>query len=152
MHPPKELLNLGARIAERQGLDPALVCAVIEQESGWDPNAIRFEPGFRERYVAPLGLSATEEISRSMSWGLMQVLGQVAREHGYKGNFLAGLCDPSTNLEIGCVVLARKLAAADGNVSAGLLLWNGGSNPSMRRPVRVKSVFSFPVRAFGFCF
>lgn len=130
MPPTKQLVSLSACVAERHGLDSALVCAVIEQESGWDPNAIRFEPSFRERYVAPLGFSATEEISRSMSWGLMQVLGQVARERGYKANSLAGLCDPSTNMEIGCVVLSHKLTAADGDASAGLLLWNGGSNPA----------------------
>ena len=48
----------------------ALVCAVIEQESAWNTHAIRYEPGFRTRYVAPLGLPPTEEVARSISWGL----------------------------------------------------------------------------------
>ena len=78
-----EFIALARDAAARYGLDPALVCALIEQESAWDAHAIRYEPGFRSRYVAPLALPATEEVARSISWGLMQVMGQVAREHGF---------------------------------------------------------------------
>jgi hypothetical protein len=52
----------------------------------------------------------------------------VARECGFKSTFLTELCDPALGLEIGCLVLAAKLAAADGNVERALLLWNGGAN------------------------
>ena len=107
----------------------SLVCAVIEQESAWDPHAIRYEPAFRARYVAPLGLPPTEEVARSISWGLMQVMGQVAREHGFAGKFLSALCDPATGLDTGCAVLSAKLAAAGGEVTRALQLWNGGANP-----------------------
>jgi len=58
----------------------------------------------------------------------MQVMGQTAREAGFEPKFLSELCDPAVGLEIGCRVLARKLAAADGNVAKALLLWNGGAN------------------------
>jgi soluble lytic murein transglycosylase-like protein len=115
--------------ATRHSLDPALVCAVIEQESAWDPHAIRYEPGFRLRYVAPLRLPPSEEIARSISWGLMQVMGQVAREHEFSGKFLSALCDPATGIEIGCRVLTAKLAGARGDLARGLQLWNGGANP-----------------------
>ena len=115
--------------ATRHSLDPALVCAVIEQESAWDTHAMRYEPGFRLRYVAPLRLPPSEEIARSISWGLMQVMGQVAREHEFSGKFLSALCDPATGIEIGCRVLAAKLAGAAGDISRGLQLWNGGANP-----------------------
>ena len=70
----------------------------------------------------------TESRMRAFSWGLMQVMGQVAREHGFSGRSLAQLCEPATGLEIGCRVLAAKLAAAEGNVTRALLLWNGGGN------------------------
>lgn len=125
-----QLLTLARGIAQTHNLDPALVCAVIDQESSWDPFAIRYEPAFRTRYVAPLGLPATEEIARSISWGLMQVMGQVAREHGYGGRFVTGLCDPATGVQVGCLVLASKLSAAHGDVERALELWNGGSNPN----------------------
>src|SRR5271163_3596112 len=129
MVPTAELVALARTIASEHGLDPALVCAVVEQESAWDTHAIRYEPAFRARYVAPLDLPPTEEIARSISWGLLQVMGQVAREHGFQRPFLSALCDPSAGLTFGCIVLAAKLAAASGNVPRGLALWNGGGNP-----------------------
>ena len=115
-------------------LDAALVCAVVEQESAWDPHAIRYEPAFRTRYVAPLGLPPTEEVARSISWGLMQVMGQVAREHGFSGKFLSALCDPAIGLDIGCAILAAKIrqrkCGQRSNGPRALELWNGGANPS----------------------
>jgi soluble lytic murein transglycosylase-like protein len=111
--PPTELIELARAAAKTHALDSALVCAVIEQESAWEPHAIRYEPAFRMRYVAPLGLSQTEE---------------VARERGFTGHFLSALCDPGTGLDIGCAVLASKLSAAGGELAQALALWNGGAS------------------------
>jgi soluble lytic murein transglycosylase-like protein len=122
MAPTTEIVALARTIASAHGLDPALVCAVVEQESARDAHAIRYEPGFRARYVAPLDLPPTEEIARSISWGMMQVMGQVAREHGFQRPFLSALCDSSAGLTFGCIVLAAKLAATGGDVSRGLAL------------------------------
>jgi soluble lytic murein transglycosylase-like protein len=126
--PAADLIPIARAAAVRHALDPALVCAVIEQESEWDPRAMRYEPAFRMRYVAPLELSPTEEVARSISWGLMQVIGQVARERGFPGKFLSALCDPASGVEVGCAVLASKLSAAGRDVAQGLALWNGGAN------------------------
>jgi soluble lytic murein transglycosylase-like protein len=129
---PPEIIELARRIAAEHGIESALACAVIEQESSWNPWAVRYEPGFLSRYVAPLytagKLSATEAYTRSMSWGLMQVMGQVAREHGFEEASLAELCDPATGIEFGCRVLAARLERARGDVPAALLAWNGGAN------------------------
>jgi soluble lytic murein transglycosylase-like protein len=130
MAPTAEILALARSIADEHGVHSVLVCAVVEQESAWEAHAMRYEPGFRTRYVAPLGLPPTEEIARSISWGLMQVMGQVAREHGFSGKFLSALCDPAVGLALGCEVLATKIAAAGNDVARGLALWNGGSNPA----------------------
>jgi len=129
MAPATELVALARTIAEHHGVDETLVCAVVEQESAWDTHAIRYEPGFRAHYVAPLGLPPTEEIARSISWGLMQVMGQVAREHGFTGKFLSALNDPSVGLTIGSVVLGSKISAAGNDIWRALELWNGGANP-----------------------
>jgi hypothetical protein len=91
------LIALARAAAAQHSLNPALICAIVEQESAWDPHAIRYEPAFRTRYVAPLGLPPTGEVARSISWGLMQVMGQVAREHGFTAKSLAALCDPATS-------------------------------------------------------
>jgi soluble lytic murein transglycosylase-like protein len=129
---PPELIDLARHIAADHELDPQLVCAVIEQESAWNPWAVRYEPGFLSRYVAPLytagKLSATEAYTRAMSWGLMQVMGQVAREFGFKDSSLAELCDPLAGIEFGCRILAARLTRAKGDVPAALLAWNGGAS------------------------
>jgi len=123
-----DLINLARLAAAKHSLDSALVCAIVEQESAWETHAIRYEPAFRTRYVSPLGLPATEEVARSISWGLMQVMGQVARENGFSGKSLAELCVPSTGLEIGCAIFASKLSTAAGDVPRALKRWNGGAN------------------------
>ena len=127
-----ELIELAQKTAMAAALDPAVVCAIVEQESGWSPWALRFEPAFFARYVAPIAdkekLSMTEANARAYSWGLMQVMGQVAREHGFAAQSLAELCDPPSGLETGCRVFAKKVAAAGGDLARGLQLWNGGSN------------------------
>ena len=133
------LISLARTTAAQHTLDPALICAIVEQESAWDPHAIRYEPAFRMRYVSPLGLPPTEEVARSISWGLMQVMGQVARERGFTVKSLAALCDPATGLAIGCTVFAAKLRSAthaadeasfanNDVVQRALNLWNGGAN------------------------
>jgi soluble lytic murein transglycosylase-like protein len=134
-----ELIALARVTAEAYQLDAALVCAICEQESAWNPWAIRYEPAFYLRYVAPQlatgQISTTEAQARAFSWGLMQVMGQVAREHNFgmapSKNIapLAQLCDAACGLEIGCTVFAAKLSAAHGDATLALQLWNGGGNP-----------------------
>ena len=134
MNPPSQLLTLARKAAAAQSIDPALVCAVVEQESGWNPWAIRYEPLFFSKYVAPQytnnKISASEAYARGFSWGLMQVMGQVAREAGFDALFLSALCDPEQGLTIGCKVLRKKLDAAASDTTRALLAWNGGGNPA----------------------
>ena len=132
MGAPSQLVALARRAAAAQSLDPALVCAVVEQESAWNPWAIRYEPLFFAKYVASLytnnKVTASEAYARGFSWGLMQVMGQVARETGFDALFLSALCDPEQGLAVGCKVLRKKLDATGGDVTRGLLAWNGGAN------------------------
>jgi soluble lytic murein transglycosylase-like protein len=123
-----ELIALAKQIAAAYNLDPALVCALIEEESGWRMDATRFEPAFKKRYVDPLGLSEPEATYRATSWGGCQVMGEVAREFGFVFD-IPTLCDPATGIEWGCKILQHKIGQANGNVEAGLLRYNGGGNP-----------------------
>jgi soluble lytic murein transglycosylase-like protein len=125
-----ELIQLARNVSAQFGLDPALVCAMCEHESnGWDTWAIRYEPAFYQKYVEPMNLSETEKHARSFSYGLMQVMGQVAREYGFNGKYLTELCDPELNLIYGCKKLARCMKLAKGDVREALLKYNGGGNP-----------------------
>jgi soluble lytic murein transglycosylase-like protein len=127
-----DLIAKARTAASKFGLDAALVCAVVEQESGWNPWAMRYEPLFFAKYVAPIytasKITATEAYARGFSWGLMQVMGQVAREHGVTFLHLSQMCDPEANLSIGCENLYLNLKKADGDVERALLYWNGGKN------------------------
>lgn len=115
--------------ARLYGVDPALACAVVEQESSWDVWAMRFEPAFYNRYVEPIaGLTPTESEARAFSWGLFQVMGQVAREQGFTHPFLSMLCDPDIGISVGCKKLKQCLDAEGGDVNKALLRWNGGGD------------------------
>jgi len=149
----REYLEQLARVrAEEAGLDPALVCALIEMESGWNPWAVRHEPGYRWVYPHKLaaldpavpaekkliqeimdehgwpGTPETETTLQRFSLGPMQAMGATMRERGYNG-WLPQLCDPEVNLEWG---LKHLLWLADGRF--GIMLpvdlaaaWNAGS-------------------------
>jgi len=137
-----KLMDLARHAAQGEGLDPALVCAVVEQESNWNPWAMRYEPIFFAKYVAPLytnnKVSATEAYARGMSWGLMQVMGQTAREKGLGSLYLSTLCDPAVGLAVGCKVLRQKMDAVGGDTTRGLLAWNGGGNPDYAEEVQAR--------------
>jgi soluble lytic murein transglycosylase-like protein len=132
MNSPPQLVALARKAAAAQSLDPALVCALIEQESAWNPWAMRYEPAFFAKYVAHLNtnnkITASEAYARGFSWGLMQVMGQVAREMGFDGTFLSATCDPEQGLGIGCKLLRKKIDAMDGDTTRGLLAWDRNGN------------------------
>lgn len=131
--------KLKATVVERakaHGLNPVLVMAVVEQESGWEPWAIHYESVFFERYIQPLkNISATEAYARAFSFGLMQVMGQTARELGFSGRYLSALCDPFIGAHFGCLKLVQCYAKASGQDEGALLRYNGGGNPDYANQV-----------------
>lgn len=117
--------------AGRHNLPVGLVHAIVQVESGGDPWAVRFEPDFKRLYLDGRAWKVfgaishdTEVMLRATSFGLMQVMGQVAREKGFEGVWLTQLCSPGFGLEYGCRQLRtmreRWLAAAgwDGVIAA----------------------------------
>lgn len=141
-------------IAPKYDLDPALVAAIVTVESGGNRFAHRYEsayeylwnvrtnspyrvaPADRTRdnapddFPAPPGTetATTEWIDQQSSWGLMQVMGAVAREQGLI-LFLTTLVDPMVGLNHGCHLLSRlrdRYLKSDG--WAGVLAsYNGGA-------------------------
>ena len=148
---------LAREAAAKHGLDPALVCALCEVESSWNPWAVRHEPRYRwlwaltyedypmephfqsEELHLPGYTAITEQILQRTSWGLMQIMGAVARERGFR-DWLTGLCDPAVNLEWGCRHLRWMLdhpldyglsitqgpAVLKGTLADLAAAWNGG--------------------------
>ena len=94
------------------GLDPALFCALVERErvvhlGGSVTNRhSRSATSTRSKAIDRFGSTSyrTERKDRATSWGLCQVMGQVARELGCKVRSLLELdqlCAPEVGLEYG---------------------------------------------------
>jgi soluble lytic murein transglycosylase-like protein len=77
----------------------------------------------------------------------MQVMGQVARESGFSEASLAELCEPVTGIDIGCKILAKRLARSKGDVPVALQAWNGGADANYAAEVlaRTRNYSSKPV-------
>lgn len=110
MNDMNEIIN---QHAERYHLPEWLITAIIQVESGGNPWATRYEKNFYLRYLNNIEINPikpcslyTEKVARATSWGLMQVMGQVARERGFNRPFLSELCTPELGLEFGCRQLA----------------------------------------------
>ncbi len=98
---PQQLLqwdNLVEPAAAQFGIDPALIYAVMEEESGGDPNAL----------------------SSAGAEGLMQVM-------PFNAPSGTNLYDPATNLHYGCSILAGDIASNNGDLNQALQSYNGGS-------------------------
>lgn len=135
--------NLYLASEQTYGLPAGILKSIAIQESGEDPRAFRYEPGFFARYVAPgrseedLGgvwpkevSNVTERMARATSWGLLQVMGQVARELGFAAPYLTLLSDPAIGIDYGARHFTKKLKKY-GTVALAVSAYNAGRpNPS----------------------
>jgi len=133
------------KISLQQGISAQLVHALVCQESNGNPYAVRFEPGYYKHKIVEsqsiifsnkhkgIPTAETEKVMRSTSFGLMQIMGQVAREHGYLPQFLTQLLIPEENLELGVSILKKWLKKLHGNEDHLILAWNRG--PGCAAPV-----------------
>lgn len=135
----------------KHALPPGILRAIAIQESAEMPWAGRYEPGFFRRYlepyskanlpgVWPAGVSeATERSWRATSWGLMQVMGEVAREYGFTAPFLSMLCVPEIGVAYGASHLKAKLNKY-GNLEDALSAYNAGSPTQANRESYVRPI------------
>ena len=125
------------KTVKKTPITPALVLAIIMQESKGHPFASRYEPDFYKwlsaRITGPeiapfvkLQSKLTEMTSRSTSYGLMQIMGQTARECGFVGTFLPELTDIEVNIYYGLVYLER-LANRYTDLNDIIAAYNAGS-------------------------
>ncbi len=125
-----ELQDLIIKYANKYSLNPAVVFGICCQESLCNPYAARFEPHYKWLYkpneVRPRMCSLeTEKILQKTSWGLMQVMGGVYREHGFEGWLTKVATNPEIQLDYGCKHLSKKIRRWGGQ--KGILAYNSGS-------------------------
>lgn len=123
--------SLADRWGRQTECPPALILAVIEQESGGDPGAVRFEPEYLARYgdrcreIAKAAGVAPEAVATS--YGLMQLMMPLA--WGYMGpdarkDPVGALLAADQNIRFGAAhlgILIRKELAKE-NTALHLLL------------------------------
>lgn len=68
----------------------------------------------------------TERISQMISWGLMQIMGSVARESGFHDGVLCKLIWPNANLDIGCKLI-RRIFDRYADIDKVVAAYNAGS-------------------------
>ncbi len=107
-------------------LDPDLVQSVCEVESAGRTSAYRYEPKFWARYLKnnPEWVGSNPE-RVSASYGLMQCMFPVAKEHGFRSDPEA-LFMPQIGINYGCIHLASLMAWAKGDTSKALAAYNAG--------------------------
>jgi soluble lytic murein transglycosylase-like protein len=104
------LAPLIERLADRHGMEAALVQAVIEIESGFDPMAI----------------------SRKGAAGAMQLMPATAARYG-----VTRPTDPAQNIDAGIRHLKYLLALHNGNVALALASYNAGEGAVARHGGRI---------------
>jgi len=114
--------------AVRFGINPAVLAGLVATESGGNYLAYRAEPRYRWLLKAarrPRIITADTSIyMQRISYGLCQVMGAVAREHGFTG-WLSALFMPEVGLHYGAKHLAACIRRAGGGLYGGLRRYNG---------------------------
>jgi hypothetical protein len=138
-------------VARRHGLEPDLVEGVCRVESSgnrfaWNPEPhyrylwnVKTKQPFRKMTAAEVaskrppvdfptlaGDRDQEYWGQQSSWGLMQVMGAVAREFGFQEPYLPQLCEVRYGLEFGCAVLQSRVRWSGGDVDKALAAYNAG--------------------------
>ena len=129
------------RAAQELALPASLIAAVIQEESRFDEWATRTEPRYfckveKVRRISGavctrahrLGPTAfTELVDRSRSYGLMQIMGETAREQGFDRPFLAELYIPSNAIAHGAMLLKRLLTRYHNDTLSAISAYNQGT-------------------------
>lgn len=118
--------------AEKFRIDANLIRAIARVESNLDNWSVRYEPtlklandvtGYAQKNLITY---ATEEVLQHMSFGLMQILGVVARDLGFTDK-LVMLCIPEIGLFYGCKQLQRLQQRYGEDEASVISAYNAGT-------------------------
>lgn len=126
-----QVLSVGDLVhlaAEKHGIHPTLLMAIVEKESGGKIDAIRYEPGQLTR-AAKITKNPEQQRMFASSHGLAQVMGWWAPE--FKLSW-ADLYDPETNLDTASEILKSCMTRHAGKtrvmqIHGALACYNGST-------------------------
>ena len=127
-----ELYPIVMKYSNTYKVDPALVFAIIEQESAFRPKAYRIEEAYWRKYILPNPKYKTNPFLKDKtawgSWGLMQILYDTALQYDMPPNIHPSkwLTIPENNIKIGVKYLA-DLFQRYKELSDVIAHYNGGS-------------------------
>ena len=114
---------------------PTLLEAQVQVESAGDPWAFRYEPAFWAHYLMHNAAAKTHNPIGACSFGLLQIMYEVAVEEGYTGP-AEGLFDPATGLMCGVRHLQKLRMWRPDDDHAVLAAYNGGMAGNGGAPYR----------------
>lgn len=134
--------GLAVRYTRGTTIPSSLILAIIWQESSGDQWAVRWEKAYQyfcrlngkplyrknlnymqNRGAAVVVLGEWEFYMQSASHGLLQLMGAVARELGWRKSLME-IYDPNINISLGVKHLQRKIKQA-GSLRGGIVRYNG---------------------------
>ena len=95
----------------------------MDTESSLNQYAMRYEPKYRWLYPPndKPKQGTTEWYAQKVSWGILQIMGAVARERGFDSMYLSELCDLRINIKIASGYLSDLRKNSDGSWEAHAL-------------------------------
>jgi soluble lytic murein transglycosylase-like protein len=150
MTPKTPYTDLIQRVATTYGLPADVLEGQVLAESHGDPNALRFEKGFFERYVFEHAAAKAGRYGpfAACSVGLLQIMVEVAYEDGFDGR-PEDLFEPRVGLAWGAKHLRHLLDWAGGDIVQALCAFNGGKKGNVTRPFRNQSYADTVMRLAG---
>lgn len=103
--PEKNIKQIIKENADRYNVSPILIAAIAERESGYKPDAIRFEAKHMS-IAAKITKNPDEQRMYASSIGVMQVMGWHSPKYNLK---YSDLFNVEKNIEIGTVILKNCL-------------------------------------------
>jgi soluble lytic murein transglycosylase-like protein len=128
------------RFADSFQLPPSFIAAVIQEESRFEPWAARTEPHYKRKAIVQRQAREwskrwrgapsyeTELDDRARSFGLMQVMGQLAREQRLASRYLGELYLPPNTIYHGAKRLRVLLDRYRGDTLSAISAYNQGNN------------------------